>query len=94
MANTPTPASVAARLTDEEILLNASRIDELSYDGEIGFCGGFSCGDNSPNTEYVAAVLRDYVRMRKDYAQAIEIARNNYKELKHLLAEAKKGETK
>lgn len=91
---TTNPASVAARLTDEEILLNASRVDELSYDGEIGSCGGFSCGDNSPNTEEVSAVLRDYVRMRKDYAQAIEIARHNYKELKLLLAEAEKGDVK
>lgn len=51
-----TPASVASRLTDEEILLNASRVEDLSYDCEIGSCGGFSCGDNSSCIEEVVAV--------------------------------------
>ena len=118
MPNTTTPASFAARLTDEEILRQASLVEEISYDGEIGSCGGFSCGDNSPNTEDVAAVLRDYVRMWKQVnAVRSKVSECNtpgsYEELKYegelpytskilksgedikrLLAEAEKEETK
>ena len=110
MPNTnTTPASVASRLTDEEILKNASRVDELSYDGEIGSFGGFSCGDNSPNTEDVAAVLRDYVRLRRlenaikakvsdcrscDTYNYTEYCREAIEDIERLLAEAEKGEAK
>lgn len=51
-------------MSDEEILREASRIDELSYDCEIGSCGGFSCGDNPPSPSNVSSILRDYVRLR------------------------------
>lgn len=65
MAKEDTARSIAACLTDDEILREASLVDEMSYDCEIGSFGGFSCGDNSPSMARISAVLRDYVRMRK-----------------------------
>lgn len=56
-------------MTDEEILRQASLVEEMSYDCEIGTFGGFSCGDNSPSIESVSSVLRDYVRIRKENAE-------------------------
>ena len=52
MPNTTTPASVASRLTDEDIINIAKSIDD---------CGAVWKFD-VPN---IAAVLRDYVRMRR-----------------------------
>ena len=88
MANTPTTiASVASRLTDEEIEFCA-----LALEHDRDTAGSAEPFKNEETR--ASAVLRDYVRMRKDYAQAIEIARHNYKELKRLLAEEENGEAK
>lgn len=108
MANTPTtPASVASRLTDEEI---ESIAESLEHDAENLY------GDNTrsfmDDENNAAAVLRDYVRMRslngelrqclKETSEIVcdncetedcETCTRNMRWSK-LLAEAEKGEAK
>lgn len=105
MSNTPTtPASVASRLTDEEILKLAKDCDGLvSTDYATGEPDYF--GDLEVKK---AAVLRDYVRLRKlvDAIGRTVIDCCNLEnddkwkhdaaiyDIKRLLAEAEKGEPK
>ena len=60
---------ITDKMTDDEILRQATLVDEMSYDCEIGTFGGFACGDNSPDKFRVSAVLRDFVSLRKAYGE-------------------------
>ena len=85
--NTPTtPASVASRLTDEEI----AEFADTAYIGAT----------NSMQDSVIAAVLRDYVRLRKlaNAVKTVAIGKDSdyhkVTEIERLLAEAEKGEAK
>lgn len=91
-----TPASVASRLTDEQI---ESIAESLEHDAENLY------GDNTrlfmDDENNAAAVLRDYVRMRKlknaiyerikEYRDKHQDEVIVFRDIKSLLAEAEKG---
>ena len=98
---TTTPASVASRLTDEEIETNARGVLNMAWFSNYEEAG---C---SP--EKIAAVLRDYVRLRRlenavkakvaecsscDTYNYTEYCREAIEDIERLLAEAEKGEAK